>query len=128
MAQNDVFSGLSVDKILSDVKAQKGEKMRIWSLDELDQSLSESDDAPVAAEPTSAPHPSVSTAAEAEIAQEETPQEEPPRTTAMPFSADDLKAAAKRAAPIQYTDKKQPAVDETVPVASYSAEQPAPRV
>lgn len=40
MAQNDIFSGLSVDKILSDVKSLQGEDdLRLWSLDDVDKLL-----------------------------------------------------------------------------------------
>ena len=40
MAQDDIFSGLSVDKILSDVKSLHGEDdLRLWSLDDVDKLL-----------------------------------------------------------------------------------------
>lgn len=40
MAKDDIFSGLSVDKILSDVKAMQGEDgLKLWSLEDIDQLL-----------------------------------------------------------------------------------------
>lgn len=37
MENKDVLSGLSVDKILADVKEKKGEKLHLWSMDEIDK-------------------------------------------------------------------------------------------
>lgn len=40
MAQDDIFSGLSVDKILSDVKSLQGEDdLKLWSLNDVDKLL-----------------------------------------------------------------------------------------
>lgn len=139
MAHNDIFSGLSVDGILSDVKAQQGEEMRIWSMDEIDKLLSETEDNAVVpvtqAEP--APHTIPSDADAAEIAQEELPQDMPPqvespRVTGTPQETGGLKAAAKRAAQVQTAEENpetaqpQPATDTIAPVSADSAAQPEP--
>ena len=138
MAQNDIFSGLSVDGILSDVQAQQGEKMRIWSMDEIDKLLSETEADAVApvTQTASAPHTVVSNADTAEIAQTELPQETPQiesaRGTETPRKAGGLKAAAKRAAQVEYAEETsesaqtESATDRMASVTADSAAQPEP--
>lgn len=60
MAQNDLRSDLSVEKILSEVKAMQGDNsMRLWSLHDVDDLLSESDASAGSAQhqPNTAPVP-----------------------------------------------------------------------
>lgn len=91
MAKDDIFSGLSVDKILSDVKAMQGEDgLKLWSLEDVDQLLAgnaPSADDPIAPAPETPvqkePQPKPSEAAEVPAVQS---------PTSAPTS---LKAAAK---------------------------------
>ena len=56
MENKDVFSGLSVDKILAEVKEKKGEKLHLWSMDEIDKLLAEESDAQPQPAAVSLPH------------------------------------------------------------------------
>lgn len=93
MAKDDIFSGLSVDKILSDVKEmQGGDGLKLWSLDDVDQLLTSG--APLSVDTSAARTPSPSV--------QEPPQSSaPPKTVPAPTS---LKAAAKH---IQTADEAE---------------------
>ncbi len=97
MAQNDIFSGLSIDKILSDVKEKQGEKMKIWSLDEIDKLLAEDDNvpAPQNAEPRVQ---SAQKAAEAVASLPRAQKTTQPQKPSVSTADSSLKAAARRAA------------------------------
>lgn len=67
MENKDVFSGLSVDKILADVKEQKGEKLHLWSMDEIDKLLAEDEPSAQTESGTVSEHPPVSAKTAAEV-------------------------------------------------------------
>ncbi|MGN0570849.1 MAG: hypothetical protein ACI4K9_01560 [Candidatus Fimenecus sp.] len=126
MEKKDIFSGLSVDKILSDVKEQKGEKLHLWSMEEIDKLLADEDEQTTAVpqnilDPTPAPKSTVFTAAEAETAQETTPYE---NETTTHIAVGDLKAAARRAAKVETVEES--VRKQTVQETYTSEEQPAP--
>ncbi|MGN0519752.1 MAG: hypothetical protein ACI4LB_03345 [Candidatus Fimenecus sp.] len=126
MEKKDIFSGLSVDKILSDVKEQKGEKLHLWSMEEIDKLLADEDEQTSAApqntpQPTPVPHAAVASAAETETAKETVADEKIPYESevATHIAVGDLKAAARRAAGVAL------AVDAAI-TQNAPQEQPAP--
>ena len=110
MAKDDIFSGLSVDKILSDVKAMQGEGgLKLWSLDDVDQllagnALSTDDSAPAAPVPVQKKmQAKPSEAAEAPTAQK-------------PMSAPtSLKAAAKHIQTFEEAEFAAEEADDAIP-------------
>lgn len=108
MAKDDIFSGLSVDKILSDVKAMQGEDgLKLWSLDDVDQLLA--GNAPFTADPT-APVPA-----------QEKPQAQPSESAKMPTAQKptpaqtSLKAAAKHIQTFEEAEFAAEEADDAIP-------------
>ena len=99
MENKDVFSGLSVDKILAEVKEKKGEKLHLWSMDEIDKLLAEESDAQPQPAAVSLPH-AAHTEAESLTAEATAVREDEPQETAESFGFANLKAAARHAAQI----------------------------
>ncbi len=101
MEQNDIFSGLSVDKILSDVKAMQGEDaLKIWSLDDVDQLLSVDEPEPPAERNRSASDASA---------------EKEPQMSAPKPEVSSLKAAAKHIQTISEETPELAAEEEDIP-------------
>lgn len=101
MAQKDILEGLSIDGILADVKAQQdGEKMKLWSMDEIDALLGEDvKDAPKKiskAEPTKNVAPT--------LEKKEEPKEKPVIPTPKPATASET-----------YFHKSETKVESSVP-------------
>lgn len=100
MAKDDIFSGLSVDKILSDVKEMQGEDgLKLWSLDDVDQLLTGGTLPEADTQTPSAPQSPLS------AQPQKTPQAPVPQKPA----ATSLKAAAKH---IQTAEEAQDADSE----------------
>lgn len=110
MAQDDIFSGLSVDKILSDVKSLHGEDdLRLWSLDDVDKLLTGN-------APTQS-HTASEAPAEAETVQEKVPQTQP--------SGVSLKAAAKHIQKLSEEEIAAAEQEEIIPALLPSAMMPS---
>ncbi len=127
MAQNDIFPGLSVDAILSDVKEQQGAKMKLWSLEDIDKLLAEEDEdsAPVPqSTEVRAPSATEPTAVEEVVRLPHAEETVQPQTQSAPASGPSLKAAARRAAqhiePNAADAHFAPSADEILPVATQS--------
>lgn len=128
MENKDVFSGLSVDKILAEVKEQKGEKLHLWSMDEIDKLLAEEDDT----QPSSAVVPLLQTAhteAVSSPAEATAVQADDLPETAEPFGFANLKATARHAAQVSEVAEDLTAIENqqpTAPKETETAEQPKP--
>lgn len=128
MENKDVFSGLSVDKILAEVKEKKGEKLHLWSMDEIDKLLAEESDAQPQPAAVSLPH-TAHTEAESLTAEATAVREDEPQEPAESFGFANLKAAARHAAQIGEVAEDLTAIESqqpTVPEKTAAAEQPAP--
>lgn len=128
MENKDVFSGLSVDKILAEVKEKKGEKLHLWSMDEIDKLLAEESDAQPQPAAVPLPHTAhteaVSSAAEATASGADDLPE-----TAEPFGFANLKATARHAAQVSELAEDLTAIESQQPTESEkteAAEQPTP--
>lgn len=109
MAKDDIFSGLSVDKILSDVKAMQGEGgLKLWSLDDVDELLSgnapQSEDA-AAARNSDTPEQMATPKIEVTPSQEYELQSAP----------NSLKAAAKHIQTVHADDTEEDAAEAEIP-------------
>lgn len=133
MENKDVLSGLSVDKILADVKEKKGEKLHLWSMDEIDKLLAEDDGAAETPLPAAEP---VLTVAHTDATEHKTETAVPPtrreNTAEARRGFGSLKAAARHAAYAdEYAEELSAAeVHEEISSAetqkSDALEQPAP--
>ncbi len=102
MAQNDIFSDLSVDKILSDIKSMQGESgLELWSLDKVDQLLAGNEPAETKSEKPS----------EAAFSSQSAEKPIPKAEKNAPASPS-LKAAAKRIQTVSETEGTETAEDE----------------
>lgn len=134
MGNKELFSGLSVEKILSDVKEQQGEKLHLWSMDEIDKLLAE-DESPahtdVAAVIDVASAKTVLTADTVPVKRAEPAPKEPlhvkeeKQTPAPTNGFGGLKAAARRAAQLEAAAQAN-ASNETMPETEAEEQQPAP--
>lgn len=112
MAKDEIFSGLSVDKILSDVKAMQGsDGMRLWSLDDVDALLNSN-------EPQSADAAvTVDLNASVPKKQEENPKERLRESVPQkaPSALSSLKAAAKHIQTVNEEGGEQDETDVAIP-------------
>ncbi|MGN0554894.1 MAG: hypothetical protein ACI4LI_03235 [Candidatus Fimenecus sp.] len=128
MENKDVFSGLSVDKILAEVKEQKGEKLHLWSMDEIDKLLADENDAQPQSAAVPLPH-TVQTEAVSSPAEATASGADGVPESAEPFGFANLKATARHAAQVSEVAEDLTAIESQQPTESEkteAAEQPKP--